>query len=92
MTRDQIKATALAALTEVAPEVDTAKLNSRISFRDQFDMDSVDYLNFVLTLEKKLAIKVPEVDYPKLSSLDGCISYLESKAGSRERRLSSPHE
>jgi len=80
MTRDEIKATALEALSDIAPEVDTGKLDEKISFRDQFDMDSVDYLNFVLTLEKKLAIKIPELDYPKLSSLEGCIAYLESAA------------
>ena len=80
MTRDEIKATALEALSDIAPEVDTGKLDEKINFRDQFDMDSVDYLNFVLTLEKKLAIKIPELDYPKLSSLEGCISYLESRA------------
>ena len=80
MTRDEIKATALDALSEIAPEVDTGKLDAKISFRDQFDMDSVDYLNFVLTLEKRLAIKIPEVDYPKLSSLDGCLRYLQSSA------------
>jgi len=80
MTRDEIKETALEALSDIAPEVDTGKLDEKINFRDQFDMDSVDYLNFVLTLEKKLAIKIPELDYPKLSSLEGCISYLESRA------------
>lgn len=80
MTRDEIKAMALEVLTEIAPEVDAGKLEGKISFRDQFDMDSVDYLSFVITLEKKLGIKIPELDYPKLSSLDGCIAYLASKA------------
>ena len=80
MTRDEIKETALEALMDIAPEVDPETLDGKISFRDQFEMDSVDYLNFVLTLEKKLAVKIPEVDYPKLSSLAGCVAYLESKA------------
>lgn len=80
MTRDEIRATALEVLSEIAPEVDTGKLDVKVSFRDQFDIDSVDYLNFVITVEKKLGIKIPEVDYPKLSSLEGCISYLESRA------------
>ena len=80
MTRDEIRATALEVLTEIAPEVDTGKLNGKISFRDQFDIDSVDYLNFVITLEKKLGIRIPELDYPKLSSLEGCVSYLASRA------------
>jgi acyl carrier protein len=79
MTTDEIKATALQALIEVAPEVDAGTLDERVSFRDQFEMDSVDYLNFVLALEQKLSIKVPELDYPKLSNLEGCVSYLRSR-------------
>jgi len=79
MTREEIKANTLAVLLEVVPEVEREKLDAKVSFRDQFEMDSIDYLNFILALEKKLEIKIPEVDYPKLSSLDGCLSYLEPK-------------
>lgn len=79
MTREKIRANTLAVLLEIAPEVEPEKLDAKISFRDQFEIDSIDYLNFILALEKKLGIKIPEVDYPKLSSLDGCLSYLESK-------------
>ena len=35
-------------------------------------------MNFVLLLEKRLGLKIPEIDYPKLSSLNGCLSYLKS--------------
>ncbi len=52
-------------------------LEPRKSFRDQFEIDSVDFLNFILNLEKVLDRKIPEVDYPKLSSLEGCLTYLK---------------
>ena len=64
------------ALTKVAPEVDPGTLDPDSNFRDQFEVDSVDFLSFVLDLEKQLGIKIPEVDYPKLSSMKGCIAYL----------------
>ena len=51
-------------------------------FRDQIEIDSVDFLQFVLDLEKKLEISIPDVDYPKLSSLNGCLSYIENKSQS----------
>lgn len=79
MTREEIKANTLAVLLNVLPEVEPEKLDAKVSFRDQFEMDSIDYLNLVLGLEKKLGIKISEVDYPKLSSLDGCLCYLEPK-------------
>lgn len=64
------------SLTKVAPDIDRSTLDPEINFRDQFDVDSVDFLGFVLDLEKRLGTKIPEVDYPKLSSMKGCLTYL----------------
>lgn len=66
----------LAALEEVAPEADAANLDPAVNLRDQMDLDSVDFLNFVTSLERRLDISIPEGDYPKLSSLEGCRRYL----------------
>jgi acyl carrier protein len=79
MNREELKKLTLAILLEVVPEAEPAKVEPGTSFRDQFDMDSIDFLNFVLRLEKEVGIKVPELDYPRLSSLDGCLAYFEAK-------------
>ncbi len=79
MTNDEIRAITLDVLTGIAPDVDPTTLDPDISFRDQFEFDSVDYLGFVLTLEKRLEIKIPEIECPRLSSLNGCITYLSAK-------------
>jgi acyl carrier protein len=79
MTSEELTRHVFDALLETAPEVNTDGLDPGVSFRDQFEIDSVDFLNFVLSLEKRLDLKIPEVDYPKLSSLNGCISYLTAK-------------
>jgi acyl carrier protein len=50
------------------------------SFREQFEFDSVDYLNFVLALEKRLEIRIPEIECQRQVSLVGCISYPDSEA------------
>jgi len=71
----------ISALTKAVPDVDEHALDPQINFRDQFDVDSVDFLGFVLDLEKRLGIKIPEVDYPKLSSMKGCLAYLEPMIG-----------
>ncbi|MEJ2591198.1 MAG: acyl carrier protein [Candidatus Thiodiazotropha sp.] len=76
MNSEEIKRTTLEVLMEVVPELEPATLDARVSFRDQIEIDSIDYLNFVLALEKRLGIKIPEIDYPRLSSLDGCTRYL----------------
>jgi len=67
----------LDSLTKVAPEIDTSALDADINFRDQFEIDSVDFLSFILDLEKRLEVRISEIDYPKLSSMKGCLSYLQ---------------
>lgn len=70
----------LEQLVEVAPDVDPEAVDPEKNFRDQFEIDSVDFLNLVLGLEKRLGVRIPEYDYPKLSSLKGAMAYLKEKA------------
>ena len=63
-------------LAAIAPEADLSHLDPVRAFRDQIELDSVDFLNFVLTLEKSLERPIPAVHYPRLSSLQGCLEYL----------------
>lgn len=78
MNQNQLAANVRHVLKDIAPEADVEALDARHSFRDQLDIDSIDYLNFILALETELGIRIPDVDYPKLSSLSGCIAYLEA--------------
>lgn len=79
MKRSEIEDTVRKALTNVAPEVDLGNIDPDKSFRDQFDFDSMDYLALMMDLDKQLGIHISEVDYPRLSSLAGCVQYLEDK-------------
>lgn len=76
MTAADIRAAVLRQLGGIAPEADLARLRPEVSFRDQIDIDSMDFLNFVIGLHKELHVDIPERDYPKLLTLDGCIGYL----------------
>jgi len=79
MTRDELRQQVLDSLSEIAPEADLQKLRVDVSLRDQLDIDSMDYLNFMIALSKKLKVDIPERDYPKLASLESCAEYLECK-------------
>ncbi|MGA8261679.1 MAG: acyl carrier protein [Arenicellales bacterium] len=79
MNREQIEQTVMKALARIAPEVDAGTMDPDKSFRDQFDFDSMDYLTLMLDLDKALGIHISEIDYPKLSSLSGCVQYLDAK-------------
>lgn len=76
MTDTELKQTVLRLLSNIAPEADLSQIVPNSSFRDQLDLDSMDFFNFVLAVDKELHIDIPERDYPKLSSLNGCIEYL----------------
>ena len=76
MTSQEIRKTVIEALTQIAPEIDPASIEPGASFRDQLDLDSMDFLNFVLAVHERLGVEIPEADYPRLSTLDGAVAYL----------------
>ena len=76
MTADELRGTVLDALGAIAPEADLAALRSDAALREQLDLDSMDFLKFVIALHDALGVDVPETDYPKLATLDGCLRYL----------------
>lgn len=80
MTRDEIRRTALAALGDIAPEADLDAIDPGRDLRDQLDLDSVDFLRFVIALGAQLDVQVPELDYPKLLTIDGAVAYLAARA------------
>ena len=80
MAETDLRAVVLGCLQAVAPEAQLATLDPARSFNEQFDIDSVDYLNFVVGIETALGIRIAEADYPKLSSLNGCLAVLSERA------------
>jgi acyl carrier protein len=79
LSSEALRAAALDALLGVAPDIDAASLDPGQPFRDQFDFDSMDHLNFVMALHRDLGVDVPESDYPQLATLDGCVRYLAAR-------------
>ncbi|MDH3254777.1 MAG: acyl carrier protein [Acidobacteriota bacterium] len=76
MTEEQVRTAVQETLARVAPEAASLSLHPTANFRDQFEFDSMDFVSFVLALDKMLERRTPEADYPRLSSLAGCIAYL----------------
>ncbi|HTO10865.1 MAG TPA: acyl carrier protein [Candidatus Binatia bacterium] len=78
---DDLRATIVKTLGEIAPEADLAALEPAVAFREQLDLDSMDLLNFVVALHDTLGVEIPEADYPKLATLDACVEYLAARRG-----------
>ena len=66
-------------INNVAPEVDLATVDPGADLREAIDIDSMDYLNLVTALHHRTGIEIPEIDYPKLTTISKMISYLEAK-------------
>ena len=79
MSRDEIRATVLRVLGDIAPEADLAAVLPDVAFREQLDLDSMDVLNVVIGLHEALHVEIPEADYPQLATLDGCVDYLAAR-------------
>ena len=79
MTEAEIKQAVRQALSNVAPEVDLDAIDAGKDLRDQIDIDSVDFLNFVIGLHKALNIEIPDADVAKLTTLNGCADYLAAR-------------
>ena len=74
-----VRESVLRVLGRIAPEADLAALDPGADLRDQLDIDSMDFLNFAIGIHRELAIDVPETDYSRLRTLDGCVAYLEER-------------
>jgi len=77
---EQIREMVLRLLGAIAPEDDLSTIDPGASLRDQLDIDSVDFLNFVIAIHSESGVEIPEADLPKLSTVNGCVAYLFSKA------------
>jgi acyl carrier protein len=81
VTKDEIRQVVVRVLRDVAPEVRPEALDPAASLRDTLDLDSVDFMNFVVGLHAALGVDVPESDYAQLATLDDCVTYLAAKRG-----------
>jgi acyl carrier protein len=68
-------------LNNIAPEADLATVNPAVDLREAIDIDSMDFLNFIIAIHHRLGIDIPEIDYPKLGTLDGAFAYIAAKLG-----------
>ena len=81
MNQAELRAAVLAALGEVAPEIDLARLDGGTDLREELEIDSMDFLNLAIGVHKATGVEVPEADYPQLRSVDAWVAYLAQRLG-----------
>ena len=80
MNEDDIKSAIFAGLRQIAPESDPDSLGPDQKIRETLDIDSFDFLNFLLALNEKLGVDIPEADYGKLTTLGEMTRYLAQRS------------
>ncbi|MFI5014690.1 MAG: acyl carrier protein [Hyphomicrobiales bacterium] len=76
MNNIEIRKVVQEELNNIAPEIDLATIDPAGDLREALDIDSMDFLNFITAIHHRLGVDIPEIDYPKLVTLDGAIAYL----------------
>lgn len=79
MNDAQLRTLVLEVLKSLAPEIEEGELRGDRPLRRQVDLDSMDWLNFLLGLNARLKVDIPESDYARLVSLDDVVAYLQTK-------------
>jgi acyl carrier protein len=77
MTPAEIREEVLDILSDIAPDEDLSTLKDDLRFREQMELDSMDFLDIVMELRKRHRIQIPEDDYVNLASMDSTVTYLE---------------
>ena len=76
MTIEEIKETVVSRLRKVAPEVDFDQLPLDEPLREELDIDSMDWLTFLIDLNEQTGVEIPESDYSQLDTLDHLLNYI----------------
>lgn len=76
MTEDEIKKTIFQLLKTIAPDSEPEKLKPDDNIRQVLNIDSFDYLNFIVALDEKLGVQTPEEDYGKIGSIQALLPYI----------------
>lgn len=79
MNDQELRAAVVATLKSIAPEVEAGDLIADRPLRNQVDLDSMDWLNFLVGLHEKFGVQIPESDYARLVTLNDVTGYLQAK-------------
>jgi acyl carrier protein len=79
MNRDEVRALVVQELRRIAPELEEGELVAEKPLREQVDLDSMDWLNFIVALHERFKVEIPESDYARLGTLEQTVAYLSRR-------------
>lgn len=82
----EIREEILDILSDISPDEDLSNLVDEKTFREQLELDSMDFLDIVMELRKRYRVQIPEEDYGQLASMQSTVTYLTPKMADIARR------
>ena len=79
MSVEELKRQIILSIQEVAPEIGESDIDPDEDIREECDIDSMDFLNFLADLKNATGVNIPEVDYPQVMTLNKMVDYLSEK-------------
>ena len=79
MAPPEIRQVVLDILERIAPDEDLSDLDDSVAFREQMELDSMDFLDIVMELRKQYRVQIPEDEYENLLTMDSTVTYLTPK-------------
>lgn len=76
MNEQAARAAVVNAMGKVAPDVDMAAVDEVSRLRQDLELDSLDFLRIVETIDADTGIDIPERDYPSVATVRGLVEYL----------------
>jgi acyl carrier protein len=76
MNEQDARRIAAEVLAGIAPEAELASVGDDQDLREALDLDSMDFLNFVIGLAQHSGLRIPETDTPRLQTMRGVVDYL----------------
>lgn len=76
MSAEEIRQVILDILARIAPDEDLSNLEDDVPFREQMELDSMDFLDIVMELRKQYRVQIPEEEYSHLATMGGTVRYL----------------
>ena len=76
MSPAEIREEVLDILSDIAPDEDLSQLDDDKRFREQLELDSMDFLDIVMELRKQYRVQIPEEDFSHLATMQTAVTYL----------------
>ena len=76
MTESEVRALAAQVLAGIAPEANLPGVRDDEDLREALDLDSMDFMNFVIGLSERSGRRIPEADTPRLYTMASLVAYL----------------